>query len=185
VLSAIAPILGAAATLYGLGAAAASLLQARRIRRTRTSAGVSLGFLSSYVGGYAMWLMYGASINSLPLIVVDAVGIACGGLTLAIALRTRRLSSQTPDRPAGSAHVNPHLRAKPVAQLAVRHTLTQPACRPRAALAEAGCPDYAPLAGPVLQNIGPPKSPCHVPTRRSGKPAQTTVAATQLTRRFS
>ncbi|HSI81133.1 MAG TPA: hypothetical protein VK919_10830 [Solirubrobacterales bacterium] len=82
-------MLGAAATAYGLGAALSSLLQAKRMRHRQTSADVSLGFLSSYIGGYAVWLTYGVSIGSLPLIVVDAVGLGCGGATLLVALRLR------------------------------------------------------------------------------------------------
>ena len=31
-----------------------------------------------YAGGYAVWLAYGFSIGSLPLIVVDAIGLVCG-----------------------------------------------------------------------------------------------------------
>ena len=46
-------------------------------------------FLASYVGGYAIWLAYGLSTGSIPLIVVDTVGLLCGGLTLAVALSLR------------------------------------------------------------------------------------------------
>ena len=46
-------------------------------------------FLASYTGGYAIWLAYGLSIGSLPLIVVDTVGLLCAGLTIAVALSLR------------------------------------------------------------------------------------------------
>jgi hypothetical protein len=36
-----------------------------------------------------IWLLYGLSIASMPLIVVDVVGLLCGGATLAVALRLR------------------------------------------------------------------------------------------------
>jgi hypothetical protein len=55
----------------------------------RSSRDVSAGFLASYVGGYAIWLAYGLSTGSLPLIVVDTAGLLCGGLTLAVALSLR------------------------------------------------------------------------------------------------
>jgi hypothetical protein len=55
----------------------------------RTSCEVSGRFFASYVGGYAIWLMYGLSVGSAPLIVVDSVGLLCGGLTLAVALSLR------------------------------------------------------------------------------------------------
>ena len=82
-------LLSTAATLYGVGAAAAVLLQARQMLRRRSSCDVSARFFAVYAGGYAVWLLYGLSIASVPLIVVDAVGLVFGAATLAIALRLR------------------------------------------------------------------------------------------------
>src|SRR5260370_19815296 len=82
--------LGTLATVYGVLAALKSLLQTRRMLSRRTSGDVSAGFLASYVGGYAIWLTYGLSTGSLPLIVVDTVGLLCAGLTLAVALSLPR-----------------------------------------------------------------------------------------------
>jgi len=42
-----------------------------------------------YVGGYAVWLLYGLSLGNVPIVVVHALGLACGALTLAVALRLR------------------------------------------------------------------------------------------------
>jgi uncharacterized protein with PQ loop repeat len=84
-----AQLLGVVATLYGVGAAASALLQARQMVRRRSSCDVSARFFAAYAGGYAVWLAYGISIGSLPLVVVDAVGLLCGGLTLALALELR------------------------------------------------------------------------------------------------
>ena len=81
--------LGAAATVYGVLAALKSLLQTRQMLARRSSRDVLAGFLASYVGGYAIWLAYGAGTGSLPLIIVDTVGLLCGGLTLAVALSLR------------------------------------------------------------------------------------------------
>jgi uncharacterized protein with PQ loop repeat len=81
--------LGTAATVYGVLAALKSLLQARRMLVRRASGEVSALFLASYAGGYAIWLAYGLSAGSLPLIVVDTVGLLCAGLTLAVALSLR------------------------------------------------------------------------------------------------
>jgi uncharacterized protein with PQ loop repeat len=78
--------LGTAATVYGVLAAVKTLLQTRQMLARRTSAGVSAGFLASYAGGYAIWLAYGAGTGSVPLIVVDAVGLLCAGLTFAVAV---------------------------------------------------------------------------------------------------
>jgi uncharacterized protein with PQ loop repeat len=82
-------LIGAAATAYGAGAAAAGLLQARQLLRRRRSCDVSARFFAAYVGGYAIWLLYGMSIRSLPLIAVDLVGLLCGGVTLAVTLALR------------------------------------------------------------------------------------------------
>ena len=77
------------ATVYGVLGAFKTLLQTRQMLARRTSGDVSAGFLASYAGGYAIWLAYGLSTGSIPLIVVDAIGLLCGGLTLAVALSLR------------------------------------------------------------------------------------------------
>ena len=79
-------LLGTAATGYGVLAALAVLLQARQMLARRTSCEVSGRFFACYAGGYALWLAYGISSGNVPLIVVDAAGLLCGGLTLAVAL---------------------------------------------------------------------------------------------------
>lgn len=50
---------------------------------------MSARFFATYAGGYAVWLLYGLSIGSLPLILVDAAGLLCGVVTLAITLSMR------------------------------------------------------------------------------------------------
>jgi MtN3 and saliva related transmembrane protein len=82
-------LLGTAATAYGVLAAVKSLLQTRQMLARRTSGDVPALFLASYVGGYAIWLAYGIRTGSIPLIVVDTVGLLCGALTLAVALSLR------------------------------------------------------------------------------------------------
>jgi uncharacterized protein with PQ loop repeat len=81
--------LGTAATVYGVLAAFKALLQTRQMLARRTSREVSARFVASYIGGYAIWLAYGVSTGSIPLIVVDTVGLLCAGLTLAVALSLR------------------------------------------------------------------------------------------------
>ena len=82
-----AELLATIATLYGVGGALSILLQARRVVRRRTSADVSLPFLATYVGGYAIWLLYGVSIASVPIVLVHALGLLTGTVTLAVAVR--------------------------------------------------------------------------------------------------
>ena len=84
-----AQLLATIATVYGVLGAFQTLLQTRQMLARRTSGDVSAGFLASYAGGYAIWLAYGLSTGSIPLIVVDAVGLLCAGLTLAVALSLR------------------------------------------------------------------------------------------------
>ena len=82
-------LLALAATVYGVIAALAALLQTRQMLTRRASCDVSARFFAAYAGGYEIWLLYGLSVASVPLIVVDAVGLLCGGLTLAVALALR------------------------------------------------------------------------------------------------
>ena len=79
----------AAATVYGVIAAFASVLQARQMLRRRQSCDVSARFFAAYAGGYAIWLLYGISVCSAPLIDVDLVGLVCGGITLGVSLSLR------------------------------------------------------------------------------------------------
>ena len=98
--------MGTLATLYGVGAAGTALLQARQILRRGSSCDVSARFFANHAGGYAVWLLYGLSISSLPLILVDEAGLLCGLVTVAITLSLRgsllRPSSwgACPERPA-------------------------------------------------------------------------------------
>src|SRR3712207_3724363 len=95
-------LLGAAATLYGLGGALSVLLQARRMHARGTSGDVSVRFFAVYVGGFAVWLLYGIGIGDLPVIVVHAVGLVCGSITLAVALWLRGHGAPAATaRPAG------------------------------------------------------------------------------------
>ena len=87
--SSTAQLIGTAATAYGVIAALMVLLQAREMLARRASCEVSGRFFASYAGGYGIWLLYGLSVGSMPLMVVDAVGLVCGGLTLAVALSLR------------------------------------------------------------------------------------------------
>lgn len=82
-------LLATAATVYGVGGALSVLLQARQMRARGASCDVSLRFLATYVGGYAIWLLYGLSIQSGPIVLVHALGLASGAVTLTVALKLR------------------------------------------------------------------------------------------------
>ena len=82
-------LLATAATLYGIGGALSVLLQARQMRTRGASDDVSLRFLTTYVGGYAIWLLYGLSVQSTPIVLVHALGLITGTVTLSVALKLR------------------------------------------------------------------------------------------------
>ena len=65
------------------------LLQARQMLARGDSCDVSARFVATYVGGYAVWLLYGVSLASVPIILVHAIGLVCGAVTLVVALRLR------------------------------------------------------------------------------------------------
>ena len=82
-------MLAITAIVYGAAAALSVLLQARQMLASGRSCHVSVSFLATYAGGYAIWLLYGLSVRSVPIIVVDALGLVCGAVTLAVALSLR------------------------------------------------------------------------------------------------
>ena len=77
------------ATGYGIGAAVAMLLQARQMLERGRSCEVSALFLATWVAGYGIWLVYGIDIGSAPLMLVNAIGLACATVTLGVALELR------------------------------------------------------------------------------------------------
>jgi uncharacterized protein with PQ loop repeat len=82
-------LLATAATVYGVAGALSILLQARHMRDRGAAGDVSLRFLVTYVGGYAIWLLYGLSLESVPIVFVNGVGLAAGAVTLAVAVKLR------------------------------------------------------------------------------------------------
>lgn len=101
-------LLGTAATLYGLGGSLSVLLQARQMHARGSSEDVSARFLGVYVGGFAIWLLYGLSTGDVPIVLVHAVGLLCGAITLTVTLRLRgRAAARTDASTPGSVRA-PH-----------------------------------------------------------------------------
>ncbi len=88
------PVIAFAATTYGFVGSSASLLQARAVRRRGDADSVSLGFLLLHGGGYALWFLYGASISSTPIMLVDGIGFITAGVTINVTLAMRRRTAQ-------------------------------------------------------------------------------------------
>jgi uncharacterized protein with PQ loop repeat len=82
-------VLAVVAILYGAAAALSVLLQARQMLARGSSCDISARFLAIYAGGYAIWMLYGLNLAEVPIIVVDALGLVCSAITLAVALRLR------------------------------------------------------------------------------------------------
>lgn len=76
-------------TIGGVTMAASPVLQIRRIRRERSSLGVSALQIVVLLVGFALWLVYGISEGSVPLIVTNIVALVVNGAWLASAVRHR------------------------------------------------------------------------------------------------
>jgi uncharacterized protein with PQ loop repeat len=77
------------ATIYGLGSAAGTLLQARHLLRRRRSCDLSALLFAIYLGGYVVWLAYGVMVSSVPLVLVNAAGGVSVAMVLGVALGLR------------------------------------------------------------------------------------------------
>lgn len=52
------------------------LVQAVKSWKTKDLSGISLGMYTMFASGVALWLAYGIAINSMPLIVTNALTLA-------------------------------------------------------------------------------------------------------------
>jgi hypothetical protein len=118
------PLIAFVATAYGFVGSSSSLLQARALRRGGDAGSVSLAFLCLHGGGYAIWFLYGLSIGSVPILLVDGLGFASTAVTLRVAVSLRRVtrrerlaarwstsSAPTSSTPTGTSSVTPARRA--------------------------------------------------------------------------
>ena len=78
------------ALVAGLLTAVAPFAQARRILRRRSSNDVSLTWPGLYAGGCLVWIGYGISIGSVPLIVSQSVAAAGSAVATFLTVRWRR-----------------------------------------------------------------------------------------------
>jgi MtN3 and saliva related transmembrane protein len=84
------------ALVAGLVTAVAPFAQARRILRRRSSDDVSLTWLWFYGGGCLVWIAYGISIESVPLVVSQAVAAAGSAVAILLTVRWRRPAGEEP-----------------------------------------------------------------------------------------
>lgn len=89
--------LAVVAASWGVLMAAAPLLQIRRMLERRSSADLSLSYLSVLSVGFILWVAYGSSLGNVAIVLPNAVALVVGLATLIVALRFRSGS------PPGSA----------------------------------------------------------------------------------
>jgi len=82
-------VLGIGAATWGIVMALSPVLQIRRILNRRSSEDVSIGYFLVLLGGFALWLAYGITIENLVLIVPNSVAFCVGVATIVIARRYR------------------------------------------------------------------------------------------------
>ena len=87
------PMLATLGTVLGLVGASSLLVQARRLRRLGSACEISIPVRLVTLTGYAVWLAYGIAIRDLPLVLVDAAGLAGALVVLRITLGLRRVRS--------------------------------------------------------------------------------------------
>jgi MtN3 and saliva related transmembrane protein len=68
----------------------AFLPQVLQVWRTRSAADISLGMYSIFLAGTILWLAYGISSGSAPLIVTNSVTLVLSGAVLTMKLRFAR-----------------------------------------------------------------------------------------------
>ena len=80
---------------WGVLMALSPLLQIRAMVRRRSSAGVSVGYLSVLAVGFTLWLAYGLSLGNPALIITNIVSLGVGIVTIAVARHLRPDNSRS------------------------------------------------------------------------------------------
>ena len=78
-----------ATTVWGIVMALSPLLQIRTIVRSRSSAGVSIGYFRVLTVGFVLWLAYGLDRHDPVLIVANTTALVGALAAIAVALRFR------------------------------------------------------------------------------------------------
>lgn len=81
--------LGALAASWGVLMAVSPLLQIRRMVQRRSSADVSITYLSVLQFGFTLWLLYGWALANPAIMIPNGVALVIGAATIAIAVRYR------------------------------------------------------------------------------------------------
>jgi uncharacterized protein with PQ loop repeat len=81
--------LAVVAASWGVMMALSPVLQLRRILERRSSADLSITYLSVLQIGFTLWIAYGVSLGNLAIAVPNTVAFLVGAATIAIAFRFR------------------------------------------------------------------------------------------------
>jgi MtN3 and saliva related transmembrane protein len=85
----VTDVLGAVAASWGVLMAISPILQIRRMLDRRSSADISLTFLSVLQIGFLLWIAYGIALRNPALIIPNTVAFLIGVATILIAVRFR------------------------------------------------------------------------------------------------
>ncbi len=82
-------VLAVTASIWGVAMALSPALQIRTMIAQRSSRGISLGYLTVLLVGFALWASYGIALGNAAIIVPNAVALLMGGVTIAVVLHYR------------------------------------------------------------------------------------------------
>ena len=77
------------ASTWGVAMALSPLLQVRAIRAHGTSRGVSVGYQSVLLVGFALWFAYAVAIENVALMIPNALALVVSATTIAVVRRYR------------------------------------------------------------------------------------------------
>lgn len=92
-------VLAAVAASWGVLMAISPILQVRRMLDRRSSADISISYLSVLQVGFMLWIAYGIALRNAAIIVPNTVAFLVGVATILIAVRYRAGR----DRPAATS----------------------------------------------------------------------------------
>jgi len=117
--------LALAAGGWGVLMGLAPLLQIRTIRRTGSSAGVSIGSMAVLVVGFGLWLAYGLALRDAALVTTNLTALTVTLAAVAVTVSHRR--SSDPTRRSPTATRSPAAESGP---LRPRTPRPRPDCSP-------------------------------------------------------
>jgi MtN3 and saliva related transmembrane protein len=85
----VSTALGITAASWAVVMALAPILQIREILKRRSSEGISIGYFSVLLVGFALWISYGIARHDVPLVVPNCVAFLVMGCTIIVVLANR------------------------------------------------------------------------------------------------